>query len=254
MKDPKDKPDARWLRTRQQLIKGGRKVFSEQGVEAASVLDIIRAAGVSQPSFYNHFASKDELAREIAAEFFLRDKQAKVAVFRKVADPAEAIAINVQHTIAIAQEDPVIAWTLLRSGSLRELVISSHTDSLAEMIATPARQGSMSTALELDMTERPRTDDDRIAGFNIMPEHVVHGLHIHPTSTISGTYYVQTPKGCSGLKFEDPRLDASWPRRQRKAGCRPGESAVDHHPGKGRQRGAVRKLDAARSADQPASH
>ncbi len=140
MKDPKDKPDARWLRTRQQLIKGGRKVFSEQGVEAASVLDIIRAAGVSQPSFYNHFASKDELAREIAAEFFLRDKQAKVAVFRKVADPAEAIAINVQHTIAIAQEDPVIAWTLLRSGSLRELVISSHTDSLAEMIATGIRK------------------------------------------------------------------------------------------------------------------
>ena len=80
MKDPKDKPDARWLRTRQQLIKGGRKVFSEQGVEAASVLDIIRAAGVSQPSFYNHFASKDELAREIAAEFFLRDKQAELMV------------------------------------------------------------------------------------------------------------------------------------------------------------------------------
>ena len=51
---------------------------------------------------------------------------------------------------------------------------------------------------------------------NIMPRHVVHGLHLHPLSTISGTYYVQTPRGCPGIKFEDPRLDrlmASPPRR-----------------------------------------
>jgi len=42
---------------------------------------------------------------------------------------------------------------------------------------------------------------------NIMPHQVVHGLHLHPLSTISGTYYVRTPKGCPGLKFEDPRLE-----------------------------------------------
>jgi len=42
---------------------------------------------------------------------------------------------------------------------------------------------------------------------NIMPRQVVHGLHLHPLSTLSGTYYVKTPKGCAGLKFEDPRLD-----------------------------------------------
>jgi uncharacterized protein (TIGR02466 family) len=42
---------------------------------------------------------------------------------------------------------------------------------------------------------------------NIMPRGVVHGLHLHPLSTISGTYYVQMPKQAPGLKFEDPRLD-----------------------------------------------
>src|SRR5262249_55714810 len=42
---------------------------------------------------------------------------------------------------------------------------------------------------------------------NIMPRRAVHGLHLHPLSTISGTYYVQTPKGCPGIKLEDPRLD-----------------------------------------------
>ena len=67
--DP-DKADARWARTRERLLEGGRKAFAESGVEATTVLEIVRAAGVSQPSFYNHFATKDELAREITAEFF----------------------------------------------------------------------------------------------------------------------------------------------------------------------------------------
>jgi len=41
---------------------------------------------------------------------------------------------------------------------------------------------------------------------NIMPEHAAHSLHLHPNAFISGTYYVVTPRGCPGLKFEDPRL------------------------------------------------
>lgn len=51
---------------------------------------------------------------------------------------------------------------------------------------------------------------------NIMPERAAHSLHLHPLSFISGTYYVRTPRGCPGLKFEDPRLDrfmAAPPRR-----------------------------------------
>ena len=35
----------------------------------------------------------------------------------------------------------------------------------------------------------------------------VHGLHLHPLSTLSGTYYVAVPAGAPALKFEDPRLE-----------------------------------------------
>ncbi|HEX7674252.1 MAG TPA: 2OG-Fe(II) oxygenase family protein [Bdellovibrio sp.] len=51
---------------------------------------------------------------------------------------------------------------------------------------------------------------------NIMPTDVIHTMHMHPLSVISGTYYVQTPKNCSSIKFEDPRMDsfmASPPRK-----------------------------------------
>lgn len=69
-------------------------------------------------------------------------------------------------------------------------------------------------SLEFDLEGRELTMTD--CWVNVMPQQVVHGLHLHPLSTISGTYYVQTPKGCAGLKFEDPRLDrfmAAPPRR-----------------------------------------
>jgi uncharacterized protein (TIGR02466 family) len=55
----------------------------------------------------------------------------------------------------------------------------------------------------------------------MMPRGVTHGLHLHPLSTISGTYYVRTPKGVPGLKLEDPRLDRYMAAPPRAATARP---------------------------------
>lgn len=55
---------------------------------------------------------------------------------------------------------------------------------------------------------------------NIMSRSATHGLHLHPLSTLSGTYYVQVPPGSAGLKFEDPRLDRFMAAPPRKAGAR----------------------------------
>ena len=59
-------------------------------------------------------------------------------------------------------------------------------------------------ALEFDL--RGRTVRLSDCWVNIMPPTAAHSLHLHPLSFISGTYYVVTPRGCPGLKFEDPRL------------------------------------------------
>ena len=64
---------------------------------------------------------------------------------------------------------------------------------------------AFAASLEFDLTQRELTMTD--CWVNIMPRQVVHSLHLHPLATISGTYYVKTPKGSPGLKFEDPRLD-----------------------------------------------
>ena len=56
---------------------------------------------------------------------------------------------------------------------------------------------------------------------NMMPERTAHSLHLHPNSVISGTYYVATPRGCAGLKFEDPRLSKLMAAPPRLATVRP---------------------------------
>lgn len=61
-------------------------------------------------------------------------------------------------------------------------------------------------AAHLDMDLRKRSFEMSDCWVNIMPKQVMHSLHLHPLSFISGTYYVQTPPGCSRIKFEDPRL------------------------------------------------
>jgi uncharacterized protein (TIGR02466 family) len=57
---------------------------------------------------------------------------------------------------------------------------------------------------------------------NIMARRAVHGLHLHPLSTLSGTYYVQVPAGSPGIKFEDPRLDRFMAAPPRKTATRLG--------------------------------
>jgi uncharacterized protein (TIGR02466 family) len=73
-------------------------------------------------------------------------------------------------------------------------------------------------AKSLDLDLRGKRLEMTDCWVNIMRHRVAHGLHLHPLSTISGTYFVRVPRGSAGLKFEDPRLErfmAAPPRRDR---------------------------------------
>jgi uncharacterized protein (TIGR02466 family) len=74
---------------------------------------------------------------------------------------------------------------------------------------------SFASAVEWDLKSRQLEMTD--CWVNIMPRQTVHGLHLHPHSSLSGTYYVQVPAGSPGIKFEDPRLDRFMAAPPRKA-------------------------------------
>ena len=98
-------------------------------------------------------------------------------------------------------------------GSVNRMHTLSPTFAALER-ALDVRVARFARTLEFDLTGRSLTMTD--CWVNIMGRGAAHGLHLHPLSTISGTYYVATPPGAAALKLEDPRLErymAAPPRR-----------------------------------------
>lgn len=87
--------------------------------------------------------------------------------------------------------------------SMNELHRFSSSFAALEKKLTPHVR-AFARALDMDLRGRSIRLTD--LWVNIMPPTAAHSLHLHPLSFISGTYYVITPRGCPGLKFEDPRL------------------------------------------------
>jgi TetR/AcrR family transcriptional regulator, transcriptional repressor for nem operon len=54
---------------KEQLIEGAAPVLHARGFNGCSVQDLVSAAGVPKGSFYNHFASKEELAVEVVTRY-----------------------------------------------------------------------------------------------------------------------------------------------------------------------------------------
>lgn len=87
-------------------------------------------------------------------------------------------------------------------------------------------------AAKLDMDLRRREIHMTDFWVNIMPEHAAHSLHLHPLAFVSGTYYVVTPPGCPGLKFEDPRLSRFMAAPPKLPNARPANRAHLTYPAK----------------------
>jgi uncharacterized protein (TIGR02466 family) len=115
------------------------------------------------------------------------------------------------------------------SRRLHELRLNERAAPVLQHLRRPRKKAHCATpaptpaALEFDL--RGRTVRLTDCWVNIMPPTAAHSLHLHPLSFISGTYYVATPPGCPGLKFEDPRLSKFMAAPPRRPDARP-----EHRP------------------------
>ena len=123
--------------------------------------------------------------------------------------------------LSIAEEDSAgQAWShengykgYTSYASLDDLTLRNPTfGELKQHLDAHARD--FAKALYLDLGKRKLRLDS--IWINVLEPGGVHTGHIHPDSALSGTYYVDMPKGASPIKFEDPRLSqmmAAPPRR-----------------------------------------
>jgi AcrR family transcriptional regulator len=92
--------------TRQELITAAMRLFEEKGYEQTTVAEIAAAAGVSTKTFFNYFASKDEvlfphLSRRIDAAIALIEQRGPGAPV------AEVLVAAMQHMLADALTEEV---------------------------------------------------------------------------------------------------------------------------------------------------
>src|SRR4051812_44208940 len=120
---------------------------------------------------------------------------------RALADECEALAASDAAGAKWSARNYLGGYTSY--GSLDRLhLVSSVFAGLARRLDLHAR--AFARRLPYDLRGRKLVLTD--CWLNVMPSGVVHSLHLHPASFISGTFYVQVPKGAGALKFEDPRL------------------------------------------------
>jgi uncharacterized protein (TIGR02466 family) len=72
---------------------------------------------------------------------------------------------------------------------------------LAKLLTRNAAEFAQACAF--DVSRKPRLDSLWV---NVLKGSGHHAGHIHPHSIISGTLYVEVPKGSGSIRFEDPRL------------------------------------------------
>jgi AcrR family transcriptional regulator len=91
-----------------QIARAAARLFAARGYDATSVREIVEAAGVTKPTLYYHFGSKEGLAQALLTvplnEMLGRLRQA----LEGTGDPVERLARFFEVQLAFCREDPDI--------------------------------------------------------------------------------------------------------------------------------------------------
>ena len=132
---------------RGEIIAAAKRVFKERGYHAASIGDIIDAAGVARGTFYLYFEGKREIFIELSAEFLelIRGSVRKISLDPDAPPPIEQMRANFRRVMStvIAHED--LATIMLRDpGDLdaeARALLDAFFDQVIELIERAVRVG-----------------------------------------------------------------------------------------------------------------
>ena len=128
--------------TRAKLLRGTARVVARKGVDAATVADILQAAGFSRRTFYQSFANKDEALYalfEVVTDTLMRTvRDAAVS-----AEPEEHLLQGARAYLALWQSNARLSRVLqteaMRAGSplapLRKRVLDTLSEDCARVYA-----------------------------------------------------------------------------------------------------------------------
>jgi AcrR family transcriptional regulator len=125
--------------TKDRLLAAAAELFAEYGVEATSVAQVAKRAGVSTTTFFNLYGSKSHLALAL----FDRHSELHMAARRGQFDPSDALVDHLVGVADLAACHPEMAKIFLAelasddSGTLGIVLV----DPLAELLASSSKDG-----------------------------------------------------------------------------------------------------------------
>ena len=90
---------------REEILAAALRLFGQYGLYGVSTRQIAQAVGVSQPTLYAYFASKDQIAAELHARAF-RELEARLKLGVRDADTPEAVAAGLRIYVDFGLENP----------------------------------------------------------------------------------------------------------------------------------------------------
>jgi AcrR family transcriptional regulator len=143
-------------RTRQGLLEGAARAFAEAGVRGSTMLSVARAAGVAKATLYNHFRTKDEVARALLA-----------AELRRVAESG--------GNRPLAEALLVVGSEVAGHPVLRRLA-TGEPELLTRLLSAPAEEWSAAVGTLAAGLQLPVQDAELVARWLV-------GLVLQPAST-----------------------------------------------------------------------
>lgn len=92
----------RAIRTRRAILSAAAKIFEERGYQAATISEILTAAGVTKGALYFHFQSKEDLAQGVLAE-----QDQRIVVPDRLSKVQEIVDVTLLHAYRL-QTDPMV--------------------------------------------------------------------------------------------------------------------------------------------------
>lgn len=100
---------AKRARTERSLIRAALEVIADRGPDAVTVAAVVRAAGVSQGTFYNYFPSVEALVGATTDQLARVLRTGATELGRVDATPTQRVVTGSRQVLALPDADPVFA-------------------------------------------------------------------------------------------------------------------------------------------------
>lgn len=145
-------------RTRRKLLMTAFRLLAEHGLDEPIIDLVIKQAGLSRGTFYNHFRSERELFMAVAAEVSVDIIGAVDPIVVTHATPPVRLACGVSLCVKLARRYPIIAAFLARAGAQAVFAGGSAIPVIEREVVAAQELGLISvreTSLAVDLVLGP---------------------------------------------------------------------------------------------------